>query len=96
MIKTLNALLILSLTFSLVFAAAPPAGNADNGKKIHAKQCTSCHGDEVYLRSHRNVTTPQALLGQINACNHNLKKNLSQGEIDDLVRYLTDTYYKFN
>ena len=96
MIKTLCTLLMLYAISSPVLAAAPNSGSSENGAKLHAKQCQACHGDDVYTRKNRNVTSMDALLGQVNGCNHNLNKRLSQEQVDDLVRFLNDKYYKFN
>jgi hypothetical protein len=88
---------VLMLTFgiSLAASASPLAGDTAKGKKLHQTNCTGCHDDKVYRRTDRRITTFEALQGQINACGHQVKKDFSRENIDDMVKYLNDTYYKF-
>ncbi len=77
-------------------------GDADNGEQIHQAQCAACHannfdGDEsrIYTRDDRRVKTVEGMMGQVEFCNNQLKTNLADDEINDIVKYLNDKYYKF-
>ena len=75
-------------------AAALP-GDAAAGKKLHDSACMSCHNDSVYTRKDRHVTSLQGLTDQIGACGHMKGVTLGKTQVDDLVKYLNQTFYKF-
>jgi mono/diheme cytochrome c family protein len=84
------------------FAAAPAVsatallpGDAARGKALHQAQCTTCHDSAVYTRPDRRVKTVEGLLAQVQFCNRNLGGKLSREQVNDLVQYLNQTYYKF-
>ena len=88
-------LLFLTATSMLAASTLPVAAVADNGASLHQKHCTSCHDDSVYTRKDRRVTSLAGLKKQVQRC------ELSQGlkwfdeDVDDVVSYLNNTYYKF-
>lgn len=85
----------LTLGLSLAAGAAAASGNAVAGKTLHDANCLSCHDTRVYTRNDRRVNSLDGLMGQIDACEHALNRNFAQSQIDDLVKYLNETYYKF-
>lgn len=91
----LLALFILPVAWAAAADTALLPGNAAAGKKLHAANCVSCHDDKVYTRSPRRVNSVGGLIGQVEFCNQQLKKGLSKDQLNDLVAYLNETYYKF-
>ncbi len=87
----LPALTALSLTAQ---AAAIP-GDAASGKKLYDANCTTCHTDSVYMRKDRQVNSLDALNQQISSCGHMTDITLGKTQVNDLVKYLNETYYKF-
>lgn len=85
------ALIALPLT---AHAATTP-GDAASGKKLYDANCTSCHTDSVYTRKDRQVTSLGALTEQISSCGHMTNITLGKTQVNDLVKYLNETYYKF-
>lgn len=75
--------------------AAVPGGDAARGRQLHTANCTGCHDTDLYTRANRRISSIDALERQVNACNHQLRKNFDKLEIIDLVKYLNDSYYKF-
>jgi cytochrome c553 len=75
--------------------AAVPGGDASKGRQLHNANCTGCHDTDMYTRANRRISSIDGLERQVNACNHQLKKNFDKLEINDLVKYLNDSYYKF-
>lgn len=98
--KTL-ALRSIPLVAAALFAATAQAentllpGNAANGKTLHAANCTGCHDTSLYTRKNRQVSSIEGLIGRVNGCNKQLGKNFSRDQINDLVRHLNESYYKF-
>lgn len=84
----------LTVLFFTTNAGAMP-GNAGEGKKLHDANCLSCHDDSVYKRKDRSVKNFDGLLQQINNCGHAIDSTLAKPQINDLVKYLNETYYKF-
>ncbi|MDH4134014.1 MAG: hypothetical protein OEV31_04445 [Gammaproteobacteria bacterium] len=93
MLKVLASLLCL---LPLVSEASVLLGDAAKGKVIHEKQCTACHDSNVYTRTNRRVKTSEGLKSQVNGCLRQTGIKLKDAEIDDLVKYLNDTYYKLD
>ncbi len=94
MIRITAASLILAL------AAAPASaallfGNAAEGKKIYETNCQGCHTASVFTRKDRRVNSIEGLMKQVGFCNHQLKRQLTKDQLDDLVKYLNDDYYHF-
>lgn len=91
----LFALLPVLTTLSLAAQAAPIPGNTASGKKLYDANCTTCHTDSVYLRKDRQVNNLDGLNQQISACGHMTNITLGKTQVNDLVKYLNETYYKF-
>ena len=89
------ALLPLLAVLSVSAQAAPLPGDAAAGKKLHDANCLSCHDTGVYQRKDRRVTSLSGITGQITACGHQTDVTLSKADIDNLVKYLNETYYKY-
>lgn len=88
------ALLFFTLKPALADTALLP-GDVARGKTLHAAQCTGCHDANVYTRENRRVQSLGGLMKQVEICNQQLKKELSAEQMEDLVAYLNETYYRF-
>ncbi|HIO93523.1 MAG TPA: hypothetical protein EYG68_11885 [Leucothrix mucor] len=88
-IVAISGLLIAGSTFA--------AGDAEKGKATFAEsQCMQCHqSDELFTREDRKVATLTALDSQVRKCDAQLSTNLFDDEIEDVVAYLNEAYYKF-
>ena len=93
--KKNRALVFILMSFSVSAHGAALPGDAAVGKKLHDANCTACHTDSVYQRKDRQVTNLDMLKNQMNACGHAMNITLGKKQMDDLVQYLNDTYYKF-
>jgi len=89
-------LLVFALSVSAPAAAALLPGDVAKGKALHAAQCTGCHDASVYTRAKRRVGSVEGLIGQVKFCNEQMNKNLSRDQLNDLVRFLNESYYKFD
>ena len=75
--------------------AATLPGDAANGKKLYDASCTSCHNDSVYKRKDHKIKSLEGLTEQIHNCEHMTDVKLGKNQVNDLVKYLNETYYKF-
>lgn len=90
---------LLAVTLSLLSGAANAAllpGDAAKGKALHDKQCVACHDNKVYTRSDRRVKTVEGLMGRVNGCVRQTGAKLDSKHIDDVIKYLNESFYKFN
>lgn len=92
--KTLAPALLLLLATATAHAAPLP-GDAARGKALHDKNCVACHDTSVYTRSDRHIQSLAALTEQVNGCSHRTGLKLSAAQINDLVKYLDQAFYKF-
>lgn len=99
----LISVLIFILPVNLMAAALLP-GDTENGKKLHdSSSCLSCHSqmtsgkpDMLYTRSDRRVTSLGGLIKQVNGCNSMQKVGLDENNVNDVVKYLNESFYKFS
>jgi mono/diheme cytochrome c family protein len=95
--------LILLLPINLMAAALLP-GDAAKGEKLHNdNSCLSCHAkmtggkpDMLYTRNDRRVSNIGGLIGQVGGCNKMQKVGLDEEGVDDVVKYLNESFYKFS
>jgi cytochrome c553 len=67
----------------------------DAGKALVDSKCTSCHGDAVYTRENRRVTTLDGLRKQVRRCELSLGLKWFDNDIDAVTAYLNKNYYHF-
>jgi cytochrome c553 len=92
--KTMLLLISLTLGAGSAQAALLP-GDAAQGKAVHDKQCVACHDSSVYTRANRRVKSPEALIGQVNNCVRQTDTKLDRDQVNSLVKYLDESFYKF-
>lgn len=94
MLKSIALFPIIAVLSVSAQAAALP-GDAANGKKLYDANCVSCHNDSVYKRQDRQIKNIEGLKEQIGSCGHMTNITLDKPQVNDLVKYLNETYYKF-
>jgi len=87
----------VTLVLLALSAASGHAHAADlaHGKQLQQASCTSCHGDEMYTRDNRKVTTLDALDKQVRRCELTLGLKWFDEDIEAVTGYLNDSFYKF-
>ena len=101
MIKLLSVLIFILPINAMATALLP--GDSENGKKLHdSSSCLSCHiqmtggkPDMLYTRFDRRVSSLGGLIKQVNGCNSMQKVGLDESNINDVVNYLNESFYKF-
>ena len=81
------------LTLTLILAAG--LVQAQDAAGLVKRDCTSCHGDEVYTRDKRMVQSLDGLRQQIGRCHRVAGTNWTPEESEAVVQYLNEKYYKF-
>ena len=95
--------LLFVLPVNLMAAALLP-GDAEKGKKLqNDNSCLGCHAkmtggkpDMLYTRADRRVTNIGGLIGQVGGCNKMQKVGLDEDALNDVVKYLNESFYKFS
>jgi len=85
---------LLILLMPTAYAASLP-GDSANGKRLYDANCMGCHDTSVLTRKDRVVQSLDALKEQLTSCTHMAKKELSESETQDLLKYLNDQFYHF-
>jgi len=75
--------------------AAPLPGDSTEGKRLLDANCTKCHGTDIFTRKDRKVQSLDALKEQLVVCAHAAKKEFTASEMQDLLKYLNDEFYRF-
>jgi hypothetical protein len=86
----LTGLLLLPVT-----ARAALPGDAADGKSLHDVYCTGCHDTSVYTRQDRRVRSLDALRRQVQNCQRAAGTDFSTSEMQNLLKYLNERFYRF-
>ena len=78
------------------------AADIERGKSLHQDNCIECHvsiqggdGSGIYTRPDRRIDSLPALHAQVNRCKNSMGVSWPEDQIDDVVAYLNNMYYKF-
>ena len=84
-------LLLTALSFPLLAEAQDYA----NGAELHMQSCTGCHDNSIYTRQPRRVNSLPALGKQVRFCKDNLGVSWFDDEVNDVILYLNQDFYRF-
>jgi len=78
------------------------AGDAQRGKELHNENCISCHasayggdGTAIYTRADRKIDSYEGLKQQVTRCKTALGVSWPEHQIEDVLAYLNESFYKF-
>jgi hypothetical protein len=86
---------------AVLLAAAAPAGaemllgDAARGHATYEANCLGCHDSSVFTRPDRHIHSLEGLIKQVGFCNTQLKRRLSDSDLNDIVQYLDKSFYHF-
>jgi len=86
-------ILVLAAAFSVALAAA--AQTPSRGALLYDTHCIACHTKEVHWRERKLASDWQSLAAETRRWQRNIGLGWSDEEIDDVVRYLNTTIYRF-
>ena len=90
----MRTLLALSL-LPLLMATGAHAADLARGEQLHNDRCLRCHGTEVYTRSDRRIKSLDKLGAQVRFCKDQTGVMWFDDEVDDVIHYLNQAFYKF-
>ncbi len=98
--KTLTKTLLIS-SFFLTLTQGVQAANPAHGKDLHDANCLSCHSslmggnpNVIYTRSDRRVNSIDGLRKQVTRCKTTVGVPWPEDQIEDVVEYLNQNFYK--
>ncbi len=71
------------------------AADPGHGKTLQQANCESCHDDGVYTRKDHKITSLAGLDKQVRRCELSLGLKWFDEDVDDVVSYLNESFYKF-
>jgi cytochrome c5 len=92
---TTVAALTLSVMSITPVLAGDNAANVENGKKLYAANCTTCHDTKIHTRPNRIIHTYGDLVNRVKFCDAQAKAGFSESQINDVADYLNVNFYKF-
>jgi len=92
---TTVAALSLGILGNASVYASDNAANAENGKKLYAEHCTTCHDTKIHTRPNRIIHTYGDLVNRVKFCDAQSKAGFSEAQINDVAEYLNLNFYKF-
>jgi mono/diheme cytochrome c family protein len=82
----------LAIALPLLAQALP---EPSRGALLYQTHCIACHDKQVHWRDRRLVTDWDSLSAQVRRWQGNTGLRWSDAEIDEVVRYLNATIYRF-
>jgi mono/diheme cytochrome c family protein len=77
-------------------------GDAEKGRAAHDAKCLGCHtaqfggdGSDLYLRKDRRVQSVEGLIRRVELCNEQTAAGLDEDQLNDITKYLNDSFYRF-
>lgn len=80
----------------VIAMGAMPAVAADiNARRLITDDCTGCHGNEVFSRQDRTVSSMPGLKARVRNCTAVAGVDWSTDEVRAVIEYLNERYYDF-
>ena len=92
----------IAALLALVLPGYAGAADVSRGKQLHHENCIRCHaamqggdGTGIYTRENRRIDSLEALHKQVNRCKNSLDVGWPEEDVEDVVAYLNERFYKF-
>lgn len=97
--KRFRPCLALLATLAMAFPptqaqAQAPAGPGSRGQMLYGNHCIACHTTQMHWRDKKLVTDWPSLQLQVRRWQGAAQLNWSEDDIDDVARYLNDSFYR--
>jgi mono/diheme cytochrome c family protein len=83
-----------ALALPLVAAAQGLPQPGSRGQLLYGNHCIACHTTQMHWRDKKLVTDWPSLKVQVRRWQGTAQLNWSEEDIDDVARFLNDTYYR--
>ena len=82
------------LAMALVSSQAT-AADIRAGQALHDEHCLKCHDTSVYSKDRGNIISLAALRSRVSRCELSQGLKLSDGDTENIVQYLNQSFYGF-
>lgn len=86
---------IVTTLFIISALASTAASAADAGKQLVDSQCQQCHDNSIFTRKNSIIHNMDELKNRVEFCESANNKNWNSKQIDQVVKYLNGSFYKF-
>lgn len=95
-LSSFNAIVLAVFTTAAlsIWAGDARAGDAERGRLLYENHCTVCHTSVVHIRDNRKSTSREEIRNWVTRWQKELGLQWKSGEIDDVIEYLNDRYYR--
>ena len=92
-----NALVpaVILTSVLVVSAGNARAADAERGKLLYENHCKVCHTSVVHVREDRKAGSREEVRTWIQRWTKELGLQWGSAEVDDVIEYLNERYYKF-
>ncbi len=88
-ISTITLIITAASAFQIAPAAEQP------GKALVGQHCQRCHDNSIFTRSDSIIHSWPELQARVEFCDNASQAHMTEAEINQVIEYLNDTYYKF-
>ena len=71
------------------------SADLDRGKLLYENHCLECHESQVHIREHSDSSSIADVVFQIDRWQQELRLNWKVEEMNDVLKYLDDQFYRF-
>jgi mono/diheme cytochrome c family protein len=71
------------------------AADEERGRLLYENHCTGCHESLIHIRETRKADSPAAIREQIERWRAVLDLDWQEDEVDDVLEYLNQRYYRY-
>ena len=77
------------------FVSLPASASEAVGKQLHDTHCQQCHDNTIYTRKNSIIHSLTELQARVEFCESSNNKHWTEMQINQVVKYLNSTFYKF-
>ena len=71
------------------------SADPDRGKLLYENHCLECHESQVHIRERRGSSSIADVVFQIDRWQQELRLNWKVAEMNDVLKYLDEKFYRF-
>lgn len=91
----LSVNLIMLSAALMLGSGALQAADAKRGEALYQANCMGCHDTSVHTRPNSIIPSLNALEKRVRFCETNARLKWSDEQIEDVIAWLNQTFYKF-
>ncbi len=91
----MKQVLMVATVVTVLMTPGVYASDVASGKKLVDGQCQQCHDDAIYVRKDSIIQSLPELKARVEFCESANNKHWSEPQINQVVRYLNNTFYKY-